>query len=818
MGVSKSLNRLAILGLLACGGAWAQNTVAVSVGLSAPGAYFMIDGQPFSSTQIVQWQVGSTHQVYFIQSQEPDGSVGNHQYPTSSTQGLRYTFAAWTMTGQTPVGSLPLMTFTVSPTLTQVIGQVTTEVQLSVSFNGFTDPNLPCSPNPVANDPRQGVVIVNGSTCFSSPGFIWAVAGPQTFTAAPFPGYIFTNWLINGNPVSADALSSITLSQPANVTAVFVKAKRVRIRSNPPGLAIIVDHNIIQPAVIFTASYSGDPYCPVAYALLPIGFPVGYQPLCVGDFDFLPGSTHILAAPPIQADGMGKIWVFNGFSNGLGQNSTYTANFDTGTTDTFFANFTAEVPADVVTSPPGLTVSVDGVNQSKSVPMQWAEGQTHHLIAPPTQTDSTGRPWTFVSWSQGGTADQNFTVPVGQLGLYLVATYAPLGKLQILSVPPGLPFTVDGAACTTPCVLINKPTGATVQVIAPPSVTPNAVSRYTFGSWDSGSTATSFQVTIGDQGQVFTATYQSFFKITATSQPPNFVNFLYNPPPSPDGFFPGGTQVAVTAVPQNGHTFNHWAGDLSGTNITSTLVMNAPHSIVAVLDGFPYISGVGNSAGVTPSNTVGPGSDISINGYDLSATTDSAPPGELLQAIDDVWVTLNDRLLPLFSISPQMINAQLFSDLVDGTYTLTVHRTAQADASSTFTVQRDSPGLFQWSPAQQANPTAAAYHADGSIVTTDSPATANETISIMGTGFGLYDHPLVDGFPTPDTGDWNVVDPIKVTVDSQTYTPVSAKAANSSTGMVVVQVKLTGTLPSGLVSMKVTVNNVDSNTVQLPIK
>jgi len=104
------------------------------------------------------------------------------------------------------------------------------------------------------------------------------------------------------------------------------------------------------------------------------------------------------------------------------------------------------------------------------------------------------------------------------------------------------------------------------------------------------------------------------------------------------------------------------------------------------------------------------------------------------------------------------------------------------------------------------------------MVTADSPATANETIWILGTGFGLYDHPLVDGFLTPPTGDWNVVDPIKVKVDGQTYTPLSAKAENGDAGVVVVQVKLTGTLPSGLVDMKVTVNNVDSNTVKLPIK
>ena len=142
---------------------------------------------------------------------------------------------------------------------------------------------------------------------------------------------------------------------------------------------------------------------------------------------------------------------------------------------------------------------------------------------------------------------------------------------------------------------------------------------------------------------------------------------------------------------------------------------------------------------------------------------------------------LNDRLLPLLYISPQQINAQLFSDLQDGDYTLTVHHTSQRDASQNFTVRRDSPGLFQWYPAQ-GNPTVAAFREDGTMLTADNPATSNETISIYGTGFGLYDRPLVDGFPTPDTGNWNVVDPVTVTVGGQTYTPVSSRAANGLAG------------------------------------
>jgi len=201
----------------------------------------------------------------------------------------------------------------------------------------------------------------------------------------------------------------------------------------------------------------------------------------------------------------------------------------------------------------------------------------------------------------------------------------------------------------------------------------------------------------------------------------------------------------------------------------------------------------------------------------LAASTQTPPPGELAQAIDDVYVTLNGCFLALLYIASDQINAQLFSDLQDGDYTLAVHRTGQPDASKVFTVRKNSPGLFQWYPAQ-GDPTVAAFRENGTMLTADNPATANETISIYGTGLGLYDRPLVDGFNTPDTGNWNLLDPVKVTVDGQTYTPITARAANGLAGMVVLRVKLTGTLPSGLINIKATVNNVDSNTSKLPIK
>ena len=93
---------------------------------------------------------------------------------------------------------------------------------------------------------------------------------------------------------------------------------------------------------------------------------------------------------------------------------------------------------------------------------------------------------------------------------------------------------------------------------------------------------------------------------------------------------------------------------------------------------------------------------------------------------DSAKVVMDNRLLPLLYISPTQINAQLFSDLSDGTYTLTVHHTTQQDASRNFKVQRNSPGLFQWYP-EQGDPTVAAFREDGSMLTADNPAVINET-------------------------------------------------------------------------------------------
>ena len=153
------------------------------------------------------------------------------------------------------------MSVTVGPTLTDVFGQVIQEVALYVFFGGYTDPSLPCSSIPIANDPREGVVVV-GSACFSAPSVTWVIPGPIDLTAATFPGFLFTNWVINGNIVTTQSFS-FNMVMPTNITPVFARAKRARFRSNPLGLSLLVDQQLVKPGPLLSGPYSGDPYCPI---------------------------------------------------------------------------------------------------------------------------------------------------------------------------------------------------------------------------------------------------------------------------------------------------------------------------------------------------------------------------------------------------------------------------------------------------------------------------------------------------------------------------------------------------------------------------
>jgi uncharacterized protein (TIGR03437 family) len=241
-------------------------------------------------------------------------------------------------------------------------------------------------------------------------------------------------------------------------------------------------------------------------------------------------------------------------------------------------------------------------------------------------------------------------------------------------------------------------------------------------------------------------------------------------------------------------------------------------SIMALLTRVPYIApaGVGNAAGTTPVSGVAPGSLIAIAGQSLTTESVTGPADPLSQSLGGVSVTLANQLLPLVSVSPTLIVAQIFSNLPDGQYTLNVLSVGQPEVSGTFTIVRNAPGLFTRTGTTPA--IALALHEDGTPITSASPAIAGEMVSVLGTGFGPYTKTVVDGFETP-TNAPAVADPVQVTIGSTTVVPDSSSAASGYVGYAVARFRITSDMGSGTnASVTIQVNNQPSNTVLLPLQ
>ncbi len=106
---------------------------------------------------------------------------------------------------------------------------------------------------------------------------------------------------------------------------------------------------------------------------------------------------------------------------------------------------------------------------------------------------------------------------------------------------------------------------------------------------------------------------------------------------------------------------------------------------------------------------------------------------------DNTTVYVNGYAAPVFFASPGQFNIQIpweatglasFGMMVNGTPS-----NIQTASVNTF-----APGVFVLSPTQ-----AAITHVDGSLVSSSSPATANETVIVYATGLGPVTGPMVDG-------------------------------------------------------------------------
>ncbi len=267
-----------------------------------------------------------------------------------------------------------------------------------------------------------------------------------------------------------------------------------------------------------------------------------------------------------------------------------------------------------------------------------------------------------------------------------------------------------------------------------------------------------------------TLTYSTQNHLTISTNPPDGAVVTTNPF-SGDGYFDSQAQVQATAQAKIGFKFSSWDGDMTSSLASISVPMNTPHSIRALLTKAPTLldNAVQNSAGSTPVNAVSPGSIVSIYGVNLTSALQVGPTSPLSQVLANTAVMISGEIAPLLFVSPAQINAQVPLDLPNGSYALTIHTDGSADISTNFTVARNAPGLYN--TVVNGQPFGLFTHQDGTPVTSDSPAHRNETVTLIGTGFGPLMQAPVEGFPVAESANSVLADPLTISLGDGTPIP-----------------------------------------------
>src|SRR5271154_6414437 len=447
-GFMKRNNWLILISLLGLGGLSAQSLSTITIGANPTtnsGPIFIVDGTSYIAPQVFTWPTGSKHIVQFPLAVAPDGSALTYQ--SAANNNIRFAFNGWTenTTLLSPTSST-VQTITADPSITSFFVNVSINYLVYINF-GTISANNACSGAPTSPAPASGfldgIVYLDG-VCYGNTTGVYVTPGSHNLNAFPYPGWVFYGYMINGQ--TAAYLTTINVTTPITVIPEFSIAKRVDFLTNPLGLQVLVDGGTINTPSPPLAGVDGVT-CAPDYSRLPPGAPAGFTPLCYGQFDFLPGSVHRIGAPTPQQDSASNYWVFSGFSNGLGQNATYTASTNVNAPDVLTANFIPGVHVSIGTNPGGLKVMVDGRDNWQAYNFVWGQGETHTLSAESPQTDAHGRTWVFSSWTDAGAQAHSITVPTTGTSMIVSANYTELQQVTVNSTPSGLTFTVNGNAC-----------------------------------------------------------------------------------------------------------------------------------------------------------------------------------------------------------------------------------------------------------------------------------------------------------------------------------------------------------------------------------
>lgn len=553
----------ALLAAMTIYSVYAQSTAMTSVQITASDrqAVFLVDGTRVTGSGTFLWPLQSKHTIAV---QDVEQNLNN--------EGTVLRFASWSSSdGQLNAQTTNVIVITADGAQRSYLATFTRMHRLTLSFHDTIH-----SASGAVLGWWPGWVMLNGE-CMIASGSRLVEDGKQvTLQASPNPGWAFMSWnAIQNGPGSY--ITTFTMTRPVTLYPTFAPAARVFIRTVPERLQVLVNRALFQTTSKDDlcrdggAPYLGIPQYPPPFQPQPAnsGYAScpGYR-ICAGAVEALPGSQLLLAAPPIQVDGIGQAYAFDSWDFGGGQNSTYTVPGNASPitfgspsgwgTFTVTARFVRAAGVLITATPAGLHVRVDSRDNWPSPLFQWGVGTKHTIAAAAEQSDAKGRKYRFTGWSDG-VMEQERELTVSQQmvdrGFNITAQYEKLGQLSVRSEPPTLVFEVSGMECRTPCN-IDLPSGANVVIkpVIEQNLSPDT--RLEFAGWTDGGEAVR-SYTFTTDARTVQAGYRTEQKMTLMSDPGAGANFTTDPS-SPDGYFLQGTRVSVTAEPNDGYKFKRW--------------------------------------------------------------------------------------------------------------------------------------------------------------------------------------------------------------------------------------------------------------------
>jgi uncharacterized protein (TIGR03437 family) len=215
-----------------------------------------------------------------------------------------------------------------------------------------------------------------------------------------------------------------------------------------------------------------------------------------------------------------------------------------------------------------------------------------------------------------------------------------------------------------------------------------------------------------------------------------------------------GGQWAGTWAPQNPLAANlvlkATASSPGGSPTGSTQITGAALSNPSV----PVVTpgGVVNSASYAASASPSPGEFVSIFGSNLAAQPAGVTGTTLPTTLGGVTVVMNGQLLPLVSVSSQVINAVIPYTVTPGASTqLIVSSGNNLSLPVTVPVSGAEPGIFTVNESGSGQ----GYIFDlttGALADASNPANAGDAIEIICSGLGAVTPGVTAGTPTPADG------------------------------------------------------------------